>query len=70
MDNVRSVDVPTSLELLYEGESREGRPQAEVVYLLQTTSQGRRRREIKLQPASEGVTSNTYLHKSPGPLKS
>lgn len=31
-------------------------PQGEMAYLLQTTSQGHSRREIKLQPASEGVT--------------
>ncbi len=33
-----------------------------MAYLLQTTSQGHSRRQIKLQPASEGVTQNVCTH--------
>lgn len=41
-------------------ESKE--PRGELACLLQTTSQGHSRREIKLQPNSEGVSQNVYAH--------
>lgn len=43
-------------------ESKSTESQTEMVYLLQTTSQGHSRRQIKLPPASERVLQNLYTH--------
>ena len=54
---------PRTLCLCVRVKKRESKePRGEMAYLLQTTSQGHSGRQIKLQPASEGVTHTRRAH--------